>query len=233
MTRTLIKICGITNVEDAIAAIDAGADCLGLIFVAASPRSISEAQAKTIVEVVRQRESSVKLVGVFQNASMEEVTRIVQNVSLDWVQLHGEESPAFCRQMPVPVIKALTVKSALSPDTLLAQLTEYAPSSASNIQLLLLDTPKVSETRNAWLAVQDVLSDAAVRTQLTETPHFLAGGLLPETVPEVIARFHPHGVDVASGVEIAPGKKDGQKLAAFCRAVRQVENAGVQTGVSN
>jgi phosphoribosylanthranilate isomerase len=227
--RTLIKVCGITNPDDALAAMEAGADFLGLIFVPASPRSTSEAQAQAIVEAVRRQGRLVKLVGVFQNALPAEMGRIIGMLGLDFAQLHGDESLKICEALPVPVIKALTVQRGMLPEAVIRLLECYAPLAGSNIRSVLLDTPKTADaTTHAWVQVADLLLHESVQARLRKMPYFLAGGLAPETVGQVVERFSPDGVDVASGVESMPGQKDHDKLRAFCRAVRHVENAGVQ-----
>ncbi|HEY9686925.1 MAG TPA: phosphoribosylanthranilate isomerase [Coleofasciculaceae cyanobacterium] len=228
-TRTLIKVCGITNPDDAMAAVEAGADYLGLIFVPISPRSVSETQVQAVVETVRRQNHSVKLVGVFQNALPAEMGRMIGMLGLDLVQLHGDESLKICEALPVPVIKALTIQPGMLPEAVIRLLECYAPSTESNIRSVLLDTPKTADaTTHSWVRVADLLLQERVQARLRAMRYFLAGGLVPETVGQVVEDFLPDGVDVASGVESAPGQKDHDKLRAFCRAVRHVENAGVQ-----
>jgi phosphoribosylanthranilate isomerase len=227
--RTLIKVCGITNPDDALAAMEAEADYLGLIFVSASPRSVSEAEAQAIVDAARRQDRPVKLVGVFQNALPAEMGRIIGTLGLDFAQLHGDESLKICEALSVPVIKALTIQPGMLPEAVIRLLECYAPSTGSNIRSVLLDTPKTAgATAHAWVRVADLLLHESVQARLQTMPYFLAGGLAPETVGQVVERFSPDGVDVASGVESAPGRKDHDKLRAFCRAVRHIENAGVQ-----
>lgn len=229
MKKPLIKVCGITNATDALAAANAGADYLGLIFVSASPRSVTVAAAKPIVKAVRDANAAIRLVGVFQNALFSEMQTCIEELGLDMAQLHGDESVTLCESLPVPVMKVVTVQPGMPPESLLELLEHYTPSKESNIEALLLDTPKTQDaTTHAWMRVSDLLSGETIRHRLAEMPHFLAGGLTAQTVADVAERFQPDGVDVASGVEAAPGHKDHEKLAAFCRAVRQVQNAGVE-----
>lgn len=203
---TKIKICGMTSVEDALLAIDAGADYLGLIFVPESPRSVTMARAKEIVHAVAGR---IKTVGVFRNSSLKVIGDGVEHVQFDLIQLHGDESPDDCRKMPLPVIKAVELTAA----TTLEQLREYS----FVVDFLLLDRPKKNPSAE-WMD-QALRFLAAVKLP----PYFFAGGLTAENVGKAVQALHPYGVDVASGVEGSPGKKDEHKLKQFCQGIRKEE----------
>ena len=206
---TLIKICGITSVEDAIASIEAGADYLGLIFVASSPRTIALATARKITREVRNRAT---IVGVFQNAPSTLIHKYAGDLGLDLIQLHGNESPEACFQMPRPVIKAITTQGFPKMDSI----SKYLPDTKHNIHSLLLDFPK-SAAKEGW-------TNYSAASELRHLRHFIAGRITPETVTEIVTRFQPDGIDVASGVESQPGIKDRKKLLDFCQAVRDVNS---------
>lgn len=201
---TTIKVCGLTRVEDARLAVEAGADYLGLIFVPNTPRWVSLAQAKAICEAVQ---GEAQVVGVFQNATLATVEETVAMVGLDLVQFHGAESVEMTLASPVPVVQVVTV----GPGQLV--LPEELEARRPNLHAVLLDLPKGEANIQwdwAWVP----------HPWPVEVPLWLAGKLLPHTVGEALAQCHPAGVDVASGVEAAPGVKDPEKLLAFCRAVR-------------
>lgn len=221
MNSPLIKICGITNLADALAAVQAGADWLGLIFVPNTPRFVSVESAKEIMTELRAIHPSVEVVGVFQNQSLSEVEHHIQSLNLDRVQLHGHESPDFCAQISVPVVKTLLLHSEL-PELDISALRRQAAAflEVSQVQTLLLDLPK-------GIAIHSVLdvthSDTHIemlRSFLSDFPCLLAGGLTPDNIQHALQLFQPAGVDVASGVEQAPGKKDVDKMKRFCHIVK-------------
>jgi phosphoribosylanthranilate isomerase len=205
-----IKICGITNLEDALLAADLGADALGFIFYPPSPRSVEPDAAKAIIA---QLPPFVTTVGVFVDEDVAAVKELAAAVGLDRLQLHGKETPEYCRSLGRRVIKVFRVRDENS----LTELAAYQ----NVVQALLLDTYKkgqvggTGETFN-W--------DLALKAK-KYGPIILAGGLTPENVAQAIAAAQPQAVDVASGVEAAPGKKDPVKLKAFFAAIK---GAGVQ-----
>jgi phosphoribosylanthranilate isomerase len=210
-----VKICGITNVRDAKAALDAGADYLGLNFYKGSQRYIKPAAAKKIVQALKGR--GAKIVGVFVNESPERVAEIARTVGLSHAQLHGEERPgqvAAIARAGVPVIKALRV----GPDFRSQQLGEYPRAKA--LMLDGFDPDERGGTGKAfdWHQVS--------RTRVTK-PLFLAGGITPENVAEAIRIAQPYAVDICSGVETAgsPRKKDKAKIAALMQTVRTAHRA--------
>lgn len=194
-----VKICGITRVEDAQAAIDAGADALGFVFYPPSPRYVTPKQAE---QIIRDLPPFVTTVGLFVDVPLESVNAIAARCRLDRIQLQGREPPEFCGQVKQPVIKAFRIKNAES----LASLPDY------RVAAYLLDAdvegalPGGTGASFAWeLALQ----------AKPYGPVILAGGLTPENVEAAIMQIRPYGVDVSSGVERAPGVKDHQKIRAF------------------
>jgi phosphoribosylanthranilate isomerase len=192
-----VKICGLTHPEDAAAAVRAGADYLGLVF-AESPRRVAAADVEPWLDDVRDR---VEIVGVFRNAPPSEVLEIVDRLDLDFVQLHGEERGEAWHALPVRLIETRRV-TAEGPAPARFQGVAWAE---------LLDRGAGSGIPFDW-----TLATAQARARRT----FLAGGLTPENVGEAIRVVGPFAVDVSSGVERAPGRKDPARLQAFLRAVR-------------
>ena len=201
--RTRVKICGITSVKDAISAVNAGADAIGLVFYAPSPRFVSILQAQQIVAAMPP---FVSVVALFVNASTTEIEAILAQVRIDIVQFHGDETPADCAQIKLPYYKAIRVKA----DTNLLQYeAEFKHAKA-----LLLDT--YSEA--AFGGTGQVFDWAWIPKNLTK-PVILAGGLVPENVHLAIQQVRPYAVDVSGGVEQSKGVKDSAKIAAFMHAV--------------
>ena len=203
--RTRVKICGITNVEDAIAAVNAGADAIGLVFYAPSPRYVTIEQAQQIVAAMPP---FVSVVALFVNALPAEIKTVLAQVRIDIVQFHGDESPAECEQIKLPYYKAIRVKA----DT---NLLQYAVE-FKHAKALLLDT----YTEAAFGGTGQVFDWRLVPKNLTK-PVILAGGLAPQNVSLAIQQVRPYAVDVSGGVESAKGIKDTAKVAAFMQAVNQ------------
>lgn len=201
--RTRVKICGITRVEDALAAVQHGCDAVGLVFYAKSPRYVNLEQAARIVTGLPP---FVSAVGLFVDAEPQEVQTVLANVRLDLLQFHGDESPQACRQFGIPYMKAIRVKS----DTNLLQCaSDYADARA-----LLLDTYCEGMAGGTgklfdWKLIPRSLSSSIV----------LAGGLNAENVGDAIRQVRPYAVDVSGGVESSKGIKDAGKIAAFMRGV--------------
>ena len=199
-----IKICGITNPEDARLAAELGADALGFIFHPASPRRVGPEAAR---EIIRQLPPLVLSVGVFVDEEAALVRELAARVGLDWVQLHGRESPEYCRSLGRRVLKGFRIEAASS----LEALAEYRGA----VQAFLLDTYKAGEAGGTgetfdWQLARRAQDLGAI---------VLAGGLTPANVARAIEVARPQAVDVASGVEAAPGKKDPEKLRAFFEQV--------------
>ncbi|WP_373531521.1 N-(5'-phosphoribosyl)anthranilate isomerase [Vampirovibrio sp.] len=218
MTPPVVKICGITNVSDAMAAIQAGADWLGFIFVPDTPRFITVETAQAILQAVRSQSPPTQCVGVFQNASAETIQAHWAALGLDQIQLHGDETPAFCEQLPAPVIKTLLLQPHLSFSNL--STTAMAYLQANNVKTLLLDLPKNSAVK----AVGSLPDAVGLRSFLSTFPSLLAGGVTADNLQSVLEQFQPVGVDVASGVEQAPGQKDVEKMNRFCQIIQNFKS---------
>lgn len=207
---TWIKICGITNLKDALKATDLGVDALGFI-LALSPRRMDPL---SIREITRALPKSLLKVGVFVNEELKEVLRVAEDCNLDALQFHGEESPEYCRQVSLPVIKAIRVKDSES----LQEVEKY------HFASILLDSFSAAEQAGGtgktfcWEMAREVRK---------KRNFILSGGLNPSNVFRAIQMLRPMGVDVCSGVERVPGKKDRFKMTEFVKEVRKAdETAG-------
>ena len=205
--RTRVKICGITRVEDAISAVNAGADAIGLVFYAPSPRALTIAQAQQIVAAIPP---FVSVVGLFVNAKQTEIKAVMSKVRLDILQFHGDESASDCQQINLPYYKAIRVKA----DTNLLQ----CEAEFKSAKALLLDT--YSEA--AVGGTGQVFDWNLIPNNLTK-PVILAGGLTADNVALAIQQVRPYAVDVSGGVELNKGIKDAAKVAAFMRGVSNAD----------
>ena len=203
MTR--VKICGLTNLDDALAVAGAGADAIGLVF-ADSPRRVSLSTAERIVA---ELPLLVSTVGVFVDGGIEEIATIAERVRLDAVQLHGDEPPEACDCLPCQVIKRFNILENDTPDTLRRRMRRY------RVAAYLLDPGAGSGRVFDWQIAGSLPG-----------PLIVSGGLTPDNVGEVIRLLRPFAVDVSSGVESEPGGKDLAKVKAFIRAVRNAD-AGI------
>jgi phosphoribosylanthranilate isomerase len=207
--RTRIKICGITRLEDARGAVKAGADAIGLVFHAASPRAVAPEQAAAIV---KQLPPFITTVGLFVDASRERVAEVLNTVPLDLLQFHGEEAPEACSGHGRPWIKAIRMRDSVD----LEQMRErYSEASG-----LLLDTyragvPGGTGERFDWDRIPPRLRSEII----------LAGGLSPQNVEQAVRQVRPYAVDVSGGVEAAKGIKDADKMAAFIAGVNRGDNS--------
>jgi phosphoribosylanthranilate isomerase len=197
--KARIKICGITNLEDALAAVDFGTDAIGFVFFKNSPRFIP---VDTAAAIIRKLPPFITTVGVFVNESPKTIKKVMGSARIDMVQLHGEEPPGMCSIAP-RVIKAIRVKSLSSLDPLL----DYK----NRVSAFLLDT----FTENVFGGTGQIFNwDIAV-----EAKQFgriiLAGGLNPDNIADAVKRVRPYGVDVSSGVESGKGRKDHKKIQLF------------------
>lgn len=204
--ETRVKICGVTNVADALAAAEAGADMIGLMFYEHSPRHVSIA---TAAEISRALPPFVLRVGVFVDPQEALVTRAIGDCNLTLLQFHGDEPSDFCTQFGLMTVKALRVRDAQSLD----QLANF------QTDAFLLDAHSKSGLGGTG---EKFNWDLAVEAQKFGKPIFLAGGLTPENVADAVKQVRPFAVDVSSGVESAPGIKDHAKVRAFIEAVRAV-----------
>jgi phosphoribosylanthranilate isomerase len=205
--RVKVKICGITSLADGIAAAEAGADALGFVFYEPSPRCITVEAAAALV---RHLPPVVLKVGVFVNAPEDLVVRTLRECGLNLLQFHGDEPPEYCLQFGLMSMKAFRVRGADSLQTL-----RNYPTDAWLLDAYAPDKPGGTGDTFNW--------DRALEAQIWGRPIFLAGGLTPENVAEAVRRVRPYGVDVSSGVEAAPGRKDHAKIRAFIQAAKSVE----------
>jgi phosphoribosylanthranilate isomerase len=199
-----VKICGITSVDDAIVAVDAGADALGFVFFARSPRNILTEEAAGII---RQLPPLVQTVGLFVNEDADVVNRIADECGLDIVQLHGDETPAYCDGIRRRVLKAFRVQNLQSLETM----GNY------RVAGYLLDAWK----KDAYGGTGHTFDWELAKGAAAHGPLVLAGGLDPGNVAEAVRRVRPYAVDVSSGVESAPGKKDRQKVQEFISRAKE------------
>ena len=204
--KTQVKICGVTNVADALAAAEAGADMIGLNFYEGSPRYLTLA---TATEIARALPPFVLRVGVFVNPTEAQVLAAIAACGLNLLQFHGDEDSSFCTQFGVMSVKALRVRDAASLQTLANFHTDA----------FLLDAYSKSGLGGTG---EKFNWDLAIAAQKFGKPIFLAGGLTPENVADAVKQVRPFAVDVSSGVESAPGKKEAAKVRAFIAAVRAV-----------
>lgn len=208
-----IKICGVTNLPDAMAAVEAGADALGFMLYPKSKRYVAP---ETVAAITQVLPPFVARVGVFVNESLNHVSEVKERCQLDTIQLHGEESPEYCAQLPGTIIKAFRLQS---PQTLI-EAQEYP------VSAWLLDSYSpaarggTGETFN-WSWIQDALP--------LKRPVIVAGGLTPENVAACVLATRPYGLDVSSGVEDGPGKKNAEKMTHL---IRQAQQAAQQIATS-
>lgn len=207
MTQTRIKICGITTADDARAAVDHGADAIGLVFYARSPRSVTAQQAQQIVAAVPP---FITVVALFVDEPADSISRILSSVPVDLVQFHGDETPAFCQQFGRPWIKALRVRPGVELEALCK---DYQAGRGILLDSWQDGVPGGTGKSFDW--------DLAART--LSLPVVLAGGLNEANVGEAMARLRPAAVDVSGGVERAPGVKDSGKIERFVAAVRAAD----------
>jgi phosphoribosylanthranilate isomerase len=208
ITRTRIKICGITRLEDALDAVSCGVDALGFVFYKPSPRSVSVDQAQ---HVVKNLPAFVSKVGLFVDASRNDVANIVSKVDLDYLQFHGDEDEGYCLQFVKPYIKALRIK----PDTDLVEIISQYKSAAA----ILIDAwhPELAggtgETFD-WALLKDLPKENIPAI-------ILAGGLDQSNVYKAVQFLKPYAVDVSSGVETSPGIKLAEKIRNFVYEVNR------------
>lgn len=199
------KICGITRIEDALAAAEAGADAIGLVFYAKSPRAVTVQQARAIIA---ELPPFVTTVALFVNATRCELSEILEAVPLDLLQFHGDETPHDCAGHHRPWIKALRVRPG---DDLKLACRQYADASGILLDTFVPGIPGGTGEAFDWSLVPAGLGK----------PIILAGGLSADNVGQAIAQVRPYAVDVSGGVEQAKGIKDAARIEAFVRAVKQ------------
>jgi phosphoribosylanthranilate isomerase len=195
-----VKVCGMTNLKDALIAVEEGADAVGFIFYKKSPRSVT---MKIVREIILELPPFVDTVGVFVDETAEQINKIVDSCNLDMVQLHGDESPTFCKRIRRRVIKAFKVKDMQSVKKL----------SSFQVSGFLLDT----FSKDLHGGTGKVFDWNLALPAKKFGPVIIAGGLTPYNVQQAIRQVRPYGVDVCSGVESEPGIKDHKKVKAFLK----------------
>jgi phosphoribosylanthranilate isomerase len=206
MTR--VKICGITTVEDATDAVEAGVDALGFIFAPGTPRAVPP---DTVQRIVATLPPFIATVGVFVDRPLQELLEIATRCRLQAIQLHGEESAELARSLPVKVIKAIRVKDAES----LRPIATY-PAHAFLLDAFVEGKPGGTGSVLPWDLATQVKGPARI---------ILSGGLRPDSVDQAVRLVRPYAVDVSSGVEMRPGRKDRQKVREFIAAVRRADQS--------
>jgi len=197
--RTRLKICGITNKEDAVMVSNLGADALGFVF-AESKRKITPEKAREIIEMLPP---FITTVGIFMDTSLTEINEISEFTSIDAVQLHGNETPEYCDKIKKKIIKSILINETDAKESLLSKMQYYS------VSAFILDPGKGSGKTFDWEIAKEI-----------EKPIIIAGGLTPDNVKKVITNLHPYGVDVSTGVEKDYGIKDREKVEKFITEVR-------------
>ena len=208
--RTNVKICGITNLEDARFVSGALADYIGFIFYPDSPRYIEPAKAGAIINWLEGPEK----VGIFVNQPLDDVQSIARQTGLDYVQLHGNESVEYCQLMEKPVIKVFHIKPETTADELKSDIEPYIDS----VEFLLFDTKTPGKWGGTGTSFNwNVLSDIGEMK-----PYFLSGGLNPDNIRAAIKLTRPYAIDLSSGVEESPGLKDFEKIEHLFDELRDI-----------
>ena len=207
MNSTKVKICGITNLEDARFAAGAMVDFLGFIFTDKSPRYIEPAEAGAMINWLEGPEK----VGVFLNQPLDDVNRIAKETGLDYVQLHGNESQEYCQLVEKPIIKVIHVSQHTSSEEIKASAALYA----GVVSFLLFDT----KTDGKWGGSGKTFDWTLLKDAAGEIPFFVAGGIGPDNVLEAINTLQPFAIDVNSGVEEKPGLKDFDKIETLMERI--------------
>lgn len=216
MNRTRVKICGITSPEDALLAVDAGADAIGMVFYEPSPRCVD---IETAAKIVKSIPAFVMSVGLFVNADENSVKRVLNKVPLQLLQFHGNESPEYCEQFAVPYMKAMRVgreEGGLNGGALRTCIVSYKSACAVLLDTYQKGVPGGTGERFDWDLIPGSDSNSGQNI-------VLAGGLKPENVAEAVAIVKPYAVDVSGGVESAPGTKDAVRIRAFLEAIRSAD----------
>ncbi len=209
MTRTRIKICGITHPDDALVAVEAGADAIGLVFYEPSPRSVSVAQAAKICSVIPAFVSVVALTVDATPASMQTIT---SELPIDLLQFHGQESPEQCEAAGYPYIKAIRMKPELD---IAKEIDRFATARS-----ILLDTYRQGVPGGTGESFDWNLIPKQRLSRIV-----LAGGLTPDNISDAVAQFRPYAVDVSGGVEVSAGSKDKDKVVEFIKGVQRADAA--------
>ena len=209
LSQLWIKICGVTRNRDALLAAELGADAIGLVFYANSPRALVATQVASVVANVP---GSVSVIGLFVNPTREEVEVVLSTGLVDVLQFHGEEDEEFCNSFDRPYLKAFQVKDLQSLDS---TLSEYRTAT-----YILLDSYSVEKMGGTGQKFDWSIGGNIV--QNLDQKVVVAGGLKPENIKDAVIKMNPFGVDVSSGVESSPGLKDAEKLRKFIEGARSV-----------
>ncbi|MEX0723955.1 MAG: phosphoribosylanthranilate isomerase [Gracilimonas sp.] len=209
--RTKIKICGITNLEDARFAAGALVDYLGFIFYEKSPRYIEPGEAGAIINWIEGPEK----VGVFVNQPLDDVNRIAKETGLDYVQLHGDESPEYCELVDKPIIKVIHIEEETVEYILKHQIEEYSKVA----EFLLFDT----KIDGLWGGTGKSFDWEILNDMELDIPYFLSGGLNASNIKEAIETVEPYAIDVSSSLEQKPGLKDFGKIEFFMDEIRALQ----------
>lgn len=205
--RTRIKICGITRIEDGLAAASSGADAIGFVFYAKSPRCVAPAQARVIADRLPPFVTSV---GLFVDATPAEVRDVMRVARLDCLQFHGDESPDYCASFSIPFMKAARVRPG---QDLLQYTIDFRDAQALLLDAYVEGVPGGTGQRFDWRLIPQSLS----------LPIVLSGGLDADNVSDAVSQVRPWAVDVSSGVEVSKGIKDTKKIEQFIRGVRNAD----------
>ena len=206
--RVRVKICGITRPQDALLAAQSGADAIGLVFFPGSPRAVNIDRAQ---QIIAELPPFVSKVGLFVNASAAEIDTVLENVSLDILQFHGDEQPEQCSCFPRPFIKAIRMQDNMN---LKAMEDKYSSAAALLLDSYVKDIYGGTGTSFDWSGIPDDITK----------PLILAGGLDAGNVATAVKQVRPYGVDVSGGVELEKGIKDAGKIEQFIREVRNADN---------
>jgi len=218
MTR--IKICGLREIEHAVAAAEAGADYLGLVF-APSRRQVSVEKAREIIKAVRELNPRQEVVGVFVNTPSRTVNHIADRCGLDWIQLSGDEPWQYCHEITRPLIKVVRISPGKTATVILSDIEAGQSLALKQKFICLLDT----QAGNTYGGTGHTFDWQIAREVAIQYPVMIAGGLTPDNVGQLVREVQPWGVDVSSGVE-AGGVKSIEKIRAFIHAVRSVQPKG-------
>jgi len=212
---TRVKICGLSEIEPALAAGKAGADYLGLVF-APSRRQVNPERASQIVAAISSLRPRLAIVGVFVNSAAQEVNHIADYCRLDWVQLSGDETWRYCRNIERPVIKVIHVPTGKKVEPILKKIDMGYRLYSERELICLLD----SQVRSTYGGTGQTFDWQLAEEVSARFPVIIAGGLTPANVEQLVRKIQPWGVDVSSGVE-TNGRKDTSKISAFIEAVRR------------